>query len=458
MRMRAAVFCGFFTTTEPTTRMRATTLLRIMFVLKLTRVTRASTGPFGIVATVAPATRVPICSGCMCRARSAYDRDRREWRHLDASGMETTLLYDLRRVDCRRCGVRTELVPWADTGSRFTRDFEDHVAYLAQGTDRTTVATTMRIAWRTVGSIVARVVARLRSGDSLDGLEHIGVDELSYRKHHEYITVVLDHGAGRVVWAAPGKNAATLKEFFAALGAARSAKLKTVTMDMSQAYINAVHACAPNARIVFDRFHVQRLAHDALDEVRRDQMRKLAGTDEGKSIKKTRWALHKNPWNLTGLEHDKVAQVQRANRPLYRAYLLKESLAGILGRRQLHVARAKLHEWIAWGRHDRDCPRSRSSRRRSADTSMASSVTSRPASATAPSRASTERSERSLAEPTAFTTPPTSLPSSSSAALGSSCVRSSRRPFHTHTNVRRALYSHHCELPPLHGCRLSWVP
>src|SRR5665811_1493914 len=107
----------------------------------------------------------------------------------------------------------------------------------------------------------------------------IGVDELSYRKHHEYITVVLDHSAGRVVWAAPGKNAATLKEFFAALGAARSAKLKTVTMDMSQAYINALRACAPNARIVFDRFHVQRLAHDALDEVRRDQMRKLVGTD-----------------------------------------------------------------------------------------------------------------------------------------------------------------------------------
>ena len=333
--------------------MRATTLLRIMFVLKLTRVTRASTGPFGIVATVAPATRVPICSGCMCRARWAYDRDRREWRHLDASGMETTLLYDLRRVDCRRCGVRTELVPWADTGSRFTRDFEDHVAYLAQGADRTTVATTMRIAWRTVGSIVARVVARLRSGDSLAGLEHIGVDELSYRKHHEYITVVLDHSAGRVVWAAPGKNAATLKEFFAALGSERSAKLKTVTMDMSQAYINAVRACAPNARIVFDRFHVQRLAHDALDEVRRDQMRKLAGTDEGKSIKKTRWALHKNPWNLTGLEHDKVAQVQRANRPLYRAYLLKESLAQILGRHQLHVARTKLHEWIGWAARSR---------------------------------------------------------------------------------------------------------
>lgn len=267
--------------------------------------------------------------------------------------METTLTYDSRRVDCRRCGVRAELVPWADPGSRFTRDFEDQTAYLAQVTDRTTVSTTMRIAWKTVGQIVERVVARLGPADRLEGLEHMGLDELSYRRHHEYITTVVDHVGRKVVWAAPGKNVATVEEFFKALGPERAAKIMTVTMDMSAAYIEAVSRGAPHARIVFDRFHVQRMAQDAVDKVRREQVNLLAGSNDAKTLKKTRWALLKNPWNMNAVEEDKLAQVQKVNRPLYRAYLLKETLAEILGRRQVNVARDKLREWIAWAARSR---------------------------------------------------------------------------------------------------------
>jgi transposase len=334
--------------------MRATSLLRTILAMNCTRVLRVTKEEgFGIVGEVAPTTRVPICSGCMCRVRCVHDRRRREWRHLDLAGMELTLVHDQRRVDCPRCGVRAELVPWAEPGSVFTRDFEDQVAYLAQIADRTTVSTLMRIAWVTVGSIVARVVARLQPGDRLDGLEEIGIDELSYRKHHEYITVVVDHRRRRVVWAGEGKSADTVRSFFKALGAERAQKLKLVTIDMSSAYIEAAREGAPHAQIVFDRFHVQRLAHDALDEVRREQVRELKGTDEGTALKKTRWALQKNPWNLTSIENEKLINVQRVNKPLYRAYLLKETLAEILGRRQVHVARDKLEEWISWARRSR---------------------------------------------------------------------------------------------------------
>jgi transposase len=98
-------------------------------------------------------------------ARRIYDHRPRAWRHPDLGSMETTLVYDLPRVVCRRCGVRSELVPWAEPGSRFTRDFEDQVAYLAQVTDQTTVSTTMRIAWKTVGQIIERVIARLGPAD-----------------------------------------------------------------------------------------------------------------------------------------------------------------------------------------------------------------------------------------------------------------------------------------------------
>jgi transposase len=267
--------------------------------------------------------------------------------------MEMTLVCDLRRLDCPSCGVRVELIPWADPGSRFTRDFEDQVAYMAQVTDRTTVSTTMRIAWNTVGGIIERVIGRLGPSDRLADLFHIGIDELSYRRHHKYITVVVDHIQTKVVWAAEGKSAATVDKFFENLGSARASQLDTVTMDMSPAFIEAVTRGAPQALIVFDRFHIQRMAQDAVDKVRREQVQLLAGTDDARVLKKTRWALLKNPWNLNSIELDKIAEVQRENRPLYRAYLLKESLAEILGRKQVNVVREKLLAWISWARRSR---------------------------------------------------------------------------------------------------------
>ena len=106
-----------------------------------------------------------------------------------------------------------------------------------------------------------------------DGLTHIGVDELSCRRHHEYVTVVVDHDTQRIVWAKKGKNAATLKAFLDELGTDRVAKLEAVTIDISAAYIKAVTEASPQAQIIFDRFHVQRLAHDALDQVRRAEVR-----------------------------------------------------------------------------------------------------------------------------------------------------------------------------------------
>jgi transposase len=147
--------------------------------------------------------------------------------------MEATRAYDHWRVDCRRCGVRVELVPWAEPGSRFTRDFEDQVAYLAQVMDQTTVCRTMRIAWTTVGESPSAWSPV--SAPPIACLEHIGIDELSHRRHHEYITTIVDHVARKVVWAAPGKNAATVDGFFEALGPERAAQIKTVTIDMSAA-------------------------------------------------------------------------------------------------------------------------------------------------------------------------------------------------------------------------------
>jgi transposase len=333
---------------------RITTVLRELLGLKHARVTGFRFTEAELVVGVAPAKRSSFCSVCGKRGRR-YDRRERRWRHLDICGLAVELEYRIWRVDCRTCGVTTEMVPWAAAGSGFTEVFEDAVAALAQRTDKTTVTRMMRVSWATVGRIIERVVARLAPADRLDGLKRIGLDELSYRRHHEYLTLVTDHDTGRVVWAAPGKDKETVLRFFAELGPERTAALEAITMDLSGAYKTAVAEAAPHARVVFDRFHVQRLAHDALDTVRRQQWR-AADSDDKDAIKGTRFALQKNPWNLTQSEHEKLTGVQRSNKPLYRAYLLKETLADILDRRQVHVARAKLDEWLAWAVRSRLAP------------------------------------------------------------------------------------------------------
>ena len=262
--------------------------------------------------------------------------------------MMVFLEYSIRRVYCDSCGtVKTEAIPWAGPSATFTHAFEERAAYLAQQSSKTAVSKLLRVSWRAVGSIIRRVVDRdtEAKGDRLEGLRHIGIDELSYRRHHEYVTVVVDHERGVVVWSARGKNAETLRAFFEELGPERIAALESVTIDMSAAYISVVKELVPHALLVYDRFHVQRLVQDALDETRRDEVRAASERDKC-NLKNTRYALLKNPWNLAAGERQTLEELERANRPLFRGYLLKESFADILGRRQVNVARDKLLQWV----------------------------------------------------------------------------------------------------------------
>jgi transposase len=332
--------------------MRATSLLRTLIALQDTIVTSFDFDEEGVVVDVRPSWQVGRCSGCRRKAPT-YDSRERMWRHLDLGGIKCRLRYDLRRVSCPKCGVLVEAVPWAGSGSWFTEPFENHTAYLAQHNDKTTVTRLMRIAWGTVGNIIKRFVARRRGDvDRLDGLRVIGVDELSYRRHHEYVTVVVDHERGAIVWAAPGKSADTLKQFFDLLGPERCSRLEAVTLDMSAAYIKAVTEASPAAKLIFDRFHVQRLAQEAVDEVRREEVRNSEPKDK-KTLKNTRFALLKNPWNLTAAETEKLTQLQQTNQRIYRAYLLKESFASVLDLSCIELAEVKLDEWLGWASRSR---------------------------------------------------------------------------------------------------------
>ncbi len=337
--------------------MRITKLLRSLLGVSRMFVCDVRLGRSSLIVDVRPSWTRPRCSCCGRRA-PGYDRGTkpRFWQALAFGTVFVHLRYAIRRVQCRRCGVRVEQVPWADPDRRFTRRFEEMVGYLAQVTDMTSTAKLMGISWQTVSNIVARLVRERIDDSRLDGLRRIGIDEFSYRKRHRYITTVVNHDTGKVIWAIEGKGADAVETFFDALGPERLAKLELVTVDMAAGFLKAIRERAPHAKVVLDRFHVQRLASDAVDQVRRDQWRELQGTDEGRVVKKTRFALLKNPWNLTPRETTKLSQVQKDNAPLYRAYLLKETLAAALDDRVPAIARRSLDRWLAWASRSRLAP------------------------------------------------------------------------------------------------------
>jgi transposase len=307
-----------------------------------------------LVVRVRPRWLRPRCGECGRKGPGYDSKGPRRWRAPNFGPVRVYLEYPLRRLSCSHCGgIRVERVPWAEHASWFCREVEELVAYMAQVTDLTSVTRLMGISWNAVEGIVHRLVSSRLDPNRLNGLRRIGIDEFSYRKRHRYLTVVVDHDQHRVVWVGHGRGAETLATFFNLLGNERLAKIELVTMDMAGGYIAAVRDHLPHAEIVFDRFHVQRLASDAVDRVRRSLWRDLQGTDAGGNIKKSRFVLLKRPWNLTRRDRQKLHEVQRTNRRLYRAYLLKEALAHALDYRQFARAEKALDEWLAWATRSR---------------------------------------------------------------------------------------------------------
>lgn len=293
------------------------------------------------------------CPECGTRVRGRFEETMREWRHRALGGFRVLLRGPVRRLRCPRCeAVRTERVPWARAGSIFTRPFEDAVGLLAQKLDHTAVAEFLGISWITVGRIAARLIKEKLHTDRFENLRRIGVDEISYRKRHKYITVVVDHDTGRVIWAGKGKSSEALGAFFEELGTERAARIELVSIDMSAAYIKAIQKAVPHAQIVFDRFHVARLAQNAVTEVRRTEMRKLA-PDQRTWLKGTRWILLKRPAKRTPEDEARLAVIQQSNAPVYRAVLLKESFLEIFNQADPDKAEHDVKAWLKWAARSR---------------------------------------------------------------------------------------------------------
>jgi transposase len=295
----------------------------------------------------------------VCRRRSpGFDLGdgRRRWRALDLGTTFAFVEAASPRVTCRRHGVVVCAVPWARHNARFTRAFEDQVAWLAVNTSKTAVAALMRIAWRTVGGICERVAAEAtRKVDLLAGLRRIGIDEISHRRGQRYLTVVVDHDTGRLVWAAAGRDRATVERFLDELGEERCAQIELVSCDMASWIAGPVADRLPNAERCVDPFHVVALATDALDEIRREvwnDARRSGQTQHARDLKGARFALWKNPENLTARQQTKLREIERTNKPLFTAYLLKEHLRQIY-RVPLDHALNLLTAWLDWARESK---------------------------------------------------------------------------------------------------------
>jgi transposase len=284
---------------------------------------------------------------------------RRRWRALDLGATLAYVEADAPRVSCDEHGVVVCAVPWARHASRFTRCFEDQAAWLAVQCSKRAVAELMRIAWRTVGSICERVAAEASAHrDLLAGLRWIGIDEISHRKGQRYLTVVVDHHSGRLVWACAGRDRTTVAAFLDALGPERCAQIELVSADMAAWISGPIAERCPHAVRCVDPFHVVQLATDALDEIRREvwnEARQAGQTAVARDLKGARFALWKNPEHLTRRQRAKLAAIQRTNQRLYRAYLLKEQLRQIY-RVPAEDAIALLDAWIQWARRCRLTP------------------------------------------------------------------------------------------------------
>ena len=355
-------------------------ILRFVLALTKTIITGVRIDDNCIVVGVRPhkheQRRCPICDR-KCECYDAASSPRR-WRTIDIGQALCYLEYSVLRIRCPEHGVHVESVPWARHKSRFTRPFEDRVAWMAVHCTVSAVSEECRIEWHSVGGICKRVYADLEKARGVarfDGITGIGIDETSYKKGHRYLTVVVDHDRGCLIWAGEGYGKEVLNRFLNELTREQRKAIKVVTADGARWIKQLVKKRCPNAEWVMDPFHVISWINDALNAVRCEewQVAKKAAKKTAlpkrnrpgrpcacdatpaaakalkaaaDSIKGSRFALIKGAENLTDAQTAKLKELKKAGSRLFRAWELKEDLRAVFKAADADGARTLLDDWL----------------------------------------------------------------------------------------------------------------
>lgn len=272
----------------------------------------------------------PLCSGCG-RPGTTYDHlKHRRFEFIPIWGFVVYFLYQMRRVNCRRCGVKVEQVPWAEGKRELSRTYMVYLARWAEKLSWQEVAQQFQLSWEKVFHSVEYVVNWGLAHRDLSNITAIGVDEIARRKGHHYLTLVyqIDQGCRRLLWVARDRTCQSLEGFFDQLGTERSQQLQFVCSDMWPAYIRVLKERVPNALHILDRFHIMSMLNKAIDQVRAEEQRQMRADGFEPVLKQSRWCLLKRKENLTSKQEAKLSDLLKYNLKSVRAYLLREDFNG----------------------------------------------------------------------------------------------------------------------------------
>lgn len=307
------------------------------------------------------------CPACGAASQPVHDRLRRSWRHLDFFQFEAWLHADVPRVACSACGKTTQLpVPWARPASGFTAAFEALALALCRELPVRQAAALLRCSDKQLWRRIEHHVEQARALEDFSGARTIGIDETSLRRGQDYITVVHDLDAKRLLFATAGRDHRTVLDFAADLKAhgAEPGEVRHVCMDMSAAFAKGVGLALPKAAISYDRFHLVAMAIDAMDQVRRAEMRDepvavqaALGQTGSKPLKGLVWGMRKNPAGWSAQQLHTMHWLQRCTLKSARAWRLKMALREVYARARVHnsieQAGADLRAWLSWARRCR---------------------------------------------------------------------------------------------------------
>ena len=299
------------------------------------------------VRILARANGRPVCSGCE-QAAPGYDTlPERKWAFVPLWGLLVFFVYAMRRVECPRCGVKVEVVPWAQGKQQVTTSYAWFLAGWAKRLNWSEVGRVFRTSWDTVFRSVEMAVEWGRARMDLSDVSSVGVDEISLRRGQRYITLVyqIDEGRRRLLWAGEHRKEKTLLGFFRWFGKERTKQIRFVCSDMWKPYLKVIAKKAGQAVHVLDRFHIMSHMSKAIDEIRAGEARDLAARGLEPVLKSARWCLLKRPENLTAKQEVRLADLVRYNLRAVRAYLLKEDFQFFWEYRSAHWAGQFLDRW-----------------------------------------------------------------------------------------------------------------